>query len=488
MKKLLGVLAMAAVSLASVWALGVDEPELQSTGADGIQFENYGGPHVVIETAAAITNIGTELGRVVASDVEKAVIVKPEGKYTLIHAVDSSTKEKLDADILVLNPNAGVDHIRNLRRIITGFLEAAYSYEREDAETIATFVTIYNAVYRGNLSNFSGKYKDAVLQNLSEEKVGLSTIWSEWPGNTQIVIPLNDPQGGISSVDTTTITDKQVVEALRQEEDKGIAARENMAEIKEREAVTATQKAQEAQRTAAEERKAAAVAPTREEKAAATERAEKAAEAATDQQHLADRKNVEVKTERQEIAIDQGKAVPEVDRSNYLTGLFGADDRSGFYRLLTVDGNTGEVVLSSPVTQIRGKTVFTVADVNIAQEDGVSAVYPSLFVAVCGTNDGHSAVKLCLIDSVSLEILKQSDETLADTTELLRNNDSFYVLVKLDGACYVGMYDKNLSLVRRSSVAVKPTTPLNVVPKGLLVTAADGSPLLLDMRSLEGLW
>ena len=251
MKKLLCILVSALATGALAWSLGVDEPEIQSAGKDSVQFENYGGPHAVIETAAAITNIGTELGRVVAQDLAAPVTAGAGGKYTVIHAVDPEAEEGLDADIMLLNPNAGVDHIKNLRRIITGYLEAAYGYDSEDAETIAVFVTVYNAVYRGQLDYFAEKYKDAVMDELDEEKVGLSTVWSEWPGNTQIVIPLNDPESGISSVDTTTISDEQVVEALRQDEDKGIEARQAMTEIKEKEATTATQRAQDAQKEAA---------------------------------------------------------------------------------------------------------------------------------------------------------------------------------------------------------------------------------------------
>ncbi len=490
MKKLLCIFASALAGGALLWALGVDEPEIQSTGPDTVQFENYGGPHAVIETAAAITNIGTELGLVVAEDLTAPATVRPEGKYTLIHAVDPDTAEGLDADILLLNPNAGVDHIKNLRRIITGYLMAAYGYEKEDADTLSTFVTVYNAVYRGQLSYFSEKYKETVLQELTEEKVGLSTIWSEWPGNTQIVIPLNNPDGGISSVDTTTISDEQVVEALRQDEDKAIETRKSMTELKEKEATTATQLAQEAQKEAATQKAVAAAAETPEEAQEAIEKAETAAEEAAEQQQLADKKTYEVQEEQQAIAEDEKTIEPEeeVDTTNYVTGLFGADDYSGLYSLMTVDSATGTVVKSSDVTDIRGKTVYLVSDVTVEQDDGTPASYENLYVAVCGTNDGHSAVKLCLIEASELEILKQSEETLSESSELVRENDNFYVVMEDEEGAYIAMYDKNLTLLARSERAVKSSTPLNMISLGLLVTADDGQPLLLDTKTLEEIW
>ncbi len=488
MKKLLCILAAALAGSALAWSLGVDEPEIQSAGRDSVEFENYGGPHAVIETAAAITNIGTELGLVVAEDTGVPVTVRPEGKYTLIHAVDPETEEGLDADILLLNPNAGVDHIRNLRRIISGYLTAAYGYDAEDAETIAVFVTVYNAVYRGDLDYFAGKYKEAVMVCLDEEKVGLSTVWSEWPGNTQIVIPLNDPDSGISSVDTTTISDEQVIEALRQDEDMGIETRQAMTEIKEKEAVTATQRAQDAQKEAAVQKQEAARAETPEAREAAQEKAEAAAQTATEQQQLADRKNYEVQEERQDIADDKKTVIPEVDTSSYVTGLFGADDVSGLYCLMTVDSATGEVIRTSPVTEIHGKNTYMVENVQVTQEDGETGSFSSLYIAVCGTNDGHSAVRLCLIDPASLEIVAQSEETLSDSSELLKSGDSFFVVMEEDGEAYIAAFSKDLVMTARSEQTVKATTPLNLINRGLLVTSEDGDPLLLDTGSLEQIW
>ncbi len=251
-------IAVAALSLAamvSAAALGVDEDEIRVTGDVGtIQFENYTGPHTVIETADAITEIGRGLGRQVSRSVSKEGSFNLNGKYSIIHAVDESETGKFDADILIINPNATVDHIRNLRRIIAGYLSSAYGYSSKDANTIATFVTVYNAVYRQKLDVFQDRYKKVVTKHLTKEKCGLSTKWSDWPGNTQIVIPLRDLQGGLSTVDTSVISDRNVVDNMREEDDRGIDARQDMVDIKEREAEQAADKAAEAQDKADKEK------------------------------------------------------------------------------------------------------------------------------------------------------------------------------------------------------------------------------------------
>ncbi len=468
-------------SLATVVPLGVDEDELQGSGSiDSLQFENYSGPHAVIDSAAAIVNIGSELGREVALNLDAFSTIRPGAKYSLIHAVDGEALEKLDADILVLNENAGVDHITNLRRILTGFLEAAYGYSRDDAQTISTFVTIYNAVYRNQIAVFEKRYKDVVLENISEDKVGLSTNWADWAGKTQIVIPLNSPQGGISAVDTTTISDEAVVEALRQEEDKAVDIRENLTDLKEREKVTATEQAQAAQKDAAQQKAAGNI-----------EQAKQSAETATVQQKLADKKTEEIKVERQEIAKDKAEIFGEsvsVDVSNPVTGLFVVDSQNDLYTLITLDSVTGTVIRRSPVKQIRGKIVYTVSGVNIPVEEGDAPVSDDLYMAVCGVNDGHSATRLCLIDSTTLEVVKQSEALLSENTEFLQQNDSFYVLVEDESKYYVGSYDKNLSLKTRSELAVSPSSPLNVRPSGLLVTDETGNPRLLNISDLTTIW
>ena len=255
MKKLL-ILLSAIFFTAGVFAVEVNEKELESTGGeDVVRFENYNGPHSVIETASQISSIGSGLGRRVASSVNSSGTFS-NGKYSVIHAVDPSEQGKLDADILIIGANATVDHIKNLRRIIASYLVEAYGYGAKDAQTIATFVTVYNAVYRGKLDTFKSKYKNVVTKNLDASKCGLSVKWSEWAGNSQIVIPLNDISGGLSTVDTSVISDKSVVKSMQEEDNKGVEDRKNMVDIKEREAEKASEKADKAEKKAQEDEKA----------------------------------------------------------------------------------------------------------------------------------------------------------------------------------------------------------------------------------------
>lgn len=463
MKKLLASVGFLLLSF-SLFAVDVNKGELESAQSDSIMFENYGGPHAVIETADAITGIGTNLGRQVAADVENPLSVEPYSKYSLYHVVGGEGEKGLDADILFLNQTAGVDHINNLRRIVTGFLMAAYGYSREDSETLAVFITVYNAVYRGQLSAFSSKYKAAVLTYLTEDSVGLSTNWEEWAGKTQIVIPLGALAEGTASVETSEISDDKVIEALRSEEDKNVEVREKMADIKEKEAGDASEKAKTAQKEAAQEKKEG-------KKAEAAESAKESEK----QQKIADRKNDEVKSEREQIEKDKAEVKKEKagESQKYLTSLFIVDEKHKLYSLMTVNPQTGEIVKKSSIKQIREKTIYPVSEG---------------FVAVCGVDDGHSAVKLCLVDSETLEIKKQSDETLSDDSSLLQAGDAYYVIIVENGKNYLAAFDKNLTLKKKSDVAINGASPLNFYSEGILVTDEKGKPVLLALPNLNSVW
>ena len=126
---------------------------------------------------AQIRAIGTALGIPIANGAFEAG--NPE-RYFVMHLIDEEA-DGLGADILIIGENAAVDHIRNLRAIISAYLESAYQYTKEDSDTLATFITVYNAVYRFDINNFREKYNEIVLNNLSSDIVGLSTDYADWP-------------------------------------------------------------------------------------------------------------------------------------------------------------------------------------------------------------------------------------------------------------------------------------------------------------------
>ena len=594
------VAALLAIALTAA-ALEVNEPEIESVGGQTVQFENYTGPHTVIDTRAAIKGIGTRLGNDVAANVNETGFYRRNEKYSVIHAVDTEETGKLDADILIINASATVDHIRNLRWIIGAYLTAAYGYSDEDASTVATFVTVYNAVYRGQLDVYRAKYKTVVTQNLTEEKCGLSTKWSDWPGNSQIVIPLSDLSGGLSTVDTSTISEKDVIESLREnEDDKGIDDRKQMVDIKERESETAGEKAQEAQAKADEEKQKLADQQQQQEAAqqqadqakkdaqndrsnaqkkeaaenaqkeseqkkeeaenaqkdseqkkeeaenAQKESAQKKEEAenaqkdadkkqqeanqaenkvieeqkktdeqqakaddaqkkADEQQAKADQKQAEAQAERAEIAKDQQKlleeSLSESENKNAVIALAVSDNAAQLSQMVKVDSSTGALIRESPVTVVRGRTLLpagTIADIadelkaNGSLNSQTKAMLDSkqpipLYMAVCGESNAKNStqdVRLCLLDSFRMEIQKTGEESVAPDSVLVQKAGDYYCVIKDGGKWVVGKYDAKLKLRLKSPVEVVSSTSITIVEQGVIVTAGDGSVVLLKLSDL----
>ena len=294
MKRLSLFFTLSIFICANIFALEVDKSELQNANDTVIEFINYNGPHKVIDSIAAIKGIGSNLGTVISKDPEGSASTGNLNKYYVVHAVDPDETGKLDADILFIGADATVDHITNLRRIISAYLTSAYGYSDADADTLSVFITVYNAVYRGKLETFQNKYKTVVVKNLSAANCGLSVNYKDWPGKSEIVIPLYDVKnGGLSTVDTSVISDSKVVSSMKEDDDMNVESRKEMVDIKEREADEASEKAKEAQKTAVEEQKKAKeekqkTEEVKKEAEAAQKNAEEKQKAAEEKQKIAD--------------------------------------------------------------------------------------------------------------------------------------------------------------------------------------------------------
>ncbi|MCL1814775.1 MAG: hypothetical protein FWG27_02995 [Treponema sp.] len=228
------------VFISGVAAQNVNRDELEKNQA-AVNFINYEGPHARIDTAEQIRNIGYELGRAIRNGANRA---GAGNRYFVIHCVADPDGDKFDADVFGLGIDVGVDHIRNLRLIIQGYLQGAYDYSAGDAALLSRYITIYNAVFRGDWNYFTAHYKDIVIQNMTSEKAGLSIRYDEWPGQTLMTIPLGTgAPGSLSAIDTSGLTDPGVIDSLRRGEDRGIEDRQDMVDLKEREADEADQSA-----------------------------------------------------------------------------------------------------------------------------------------------------------------------------------------------------------------------------------------------------
>jgi len=547
MKKLLFFCLCLTSVAVSITAIEVDKPEINTVQNQIIEFINYTGEHDSIDSIETIRGIGTVLGA-----AAKQGRAGDMNKYAVIHCVDLKTTEGFDADIFIVGKNAGVDHINNLRLIIAGYLSAAYGYSQKDAATIAHFVTVYNAVYRGNMQFFKGKYKQIVVSNLTAEKAGIALRYDQWAGQTQLVIPLSDSKyaGTLSSVDTSSISDKKVVEKMRESDDKEIAARKDMVDLKERESDAAAKRSEEMKEDAGKKQKeadkkqqeaAAQQKKTDEKQKEASEKQKEAdsaknkaektgdvkdKEAAEQKQEEADKAKAEADKEQEEAdkakaeadkeQEEADKAKAEADKEQEMSEKkaeeaqqdrkdIASDTQKIVEEKKAEKKAEGDAAIASAIPGYGLKVVdeakmlseLVLLDLKTENELRTSSIATirgrslyavgSNLLAIAGSDSGNGVIALVLIDAKSLEIVKQSEENIAADSVLIKNGTDYYAVIDNDGRYFLGRYNDKLELQAKSAVQVLPYTPVTIGEQGLLIQDSNKAIRLLKLTDLTNI-
>jgi len=497
----------------------VDRNELQQD-LPQVVFINYEGPYARIDTREQIRQLGVVLGRQVSAgegnlaptlaamsaEARKTYTYKIEAgtnnRYFVIHSVSGPDNDKIDADIFGLGVDTGVDHIRNLRTIVQGYLQNAYNYNDKDAAVLAEYITIYNAVYRGSWDYFSSRYKTQVIGYLAKDKAGLSIRYDEWPGRTMMLIPLGS--GGLSSIDTTTISDRRVVEELRKEDDKGIPQRQGMVDLKEREAEQAEKKAQDERQAIRQEenrntqerqniqqerqqtqqdQQAGVITPEQAQQKqdeldkrqdAVDQKDKELDQRRDDAQKLddfAEKKTDEAQQERQSIAQDQQAAIAAQPVDGILGVMISREEPTTMGKLILFSA-TGEEKKRSSLDTVHVRTLSLVG---------------GKILAIAGENKGNGAVRLIEIDQSTLEMAKQgNDDIMIGSLLWVNASDLYAITVDLKSKkCYMGRFDVNLALSAKSTVTVHPSASLTIQQGRLLTQDEKGNAIILDPADLS---
>ena len=521
MNKLLNLLGFLLLIPIALGAVDIVEEELERVADSEIEFINYEGPHAKIETIEQIKSIGAALST--RTDVSEALESERRyaGKYRILHIVAPAEASGYNADIFIIEADAMVDHIDNVRRILAGYIEATYGLSAQRAAALAMFTTYYNAIYRGDMDYFREHYSAPVVEELSSEKVGLSRRYNEWPGATQIVLPLTQLAGAEAPSAETLSTD-EVVEEVREREDKGVEERKEIVEMREEELDEDRRQLEEDREQQAEEQPEATGEEEQAEEAPAEqpETEQTAEEQPTDQQQaeqapadeeeddlqareeeLAQREE-DIAEERESIAEDQQELIEEAQRAEEEAQraeeeaaeeeaedaapaeaaetaappapqlvpfiLFREQNNELFGRMALIKAN-GQAETQSTLNTIRSREYVDV--------DG-------MFVVIAGETTPPRAVRLVGLSPETLEMELESEIDVHPKSTLLAANDRIYCVIAEAGSYYLGAFNTQLELETRSEQPVVPYSWLKVEDGVLMVQTGAESVQRFNLNDL----
>jgi len=317
-----------------------------------------------------------------------------------------------------------------------------------------------------------------------------------------MLIPLGP--GGLSAVDTSTITDKRVVEELRKEDDRGIPQRQGMVNLKEREAEQTEKRVQvERQAIKQEENKIAQerrnIAQERQ-KVQEDQEAGKISQAQAQQkqdelnkrEQATDEKDKELDNRRDEVQKLVNVVEKKTDEAQQERKEIAKDQQSAI-TAQTTEGVIG-VMVSRETPAIMGKLVRISMTGNELKRSALDSVHirtlslvGGKILAIAGENKGNGAVRLIEINQSSLEMAKQGDDDILTGSLLWINaSDLYAITVDLQTKyCYLGRFDTNLALKAKSSARVHPNASVTIQQGRLLTQDENGAAIVLDPADLS---
>ena len=527
----------------SLFSIEVDIDEISK--GKRVDFVNYTGRASKSESVNEIKSIGHRLSYLMKNG-KSGVLYRYNMKYSILRALDKNN-DKFSADIFFIDKTAQVDHIKNVRRIISSYLEGMYAYTEKEADAIAVYVTYYNALYRGDLDFFSESYAPAVMKNLTKNNAGISTTYSDWPGNTAIVIPLTEQnmRGEIRNIDTFAISDAKVRrEVAKDKENKDAAGTmdtvkkkevdQSKKSIEEQKKSIETRKETLAEREKAVEKKKEEIRKDKEAAAKITDPVQRKAK-----EDEIKKKEEEVKKEERKIAEEQKKvdaAENQVKKSEEAVekkeqAIANKDDSSTTDKTTAKDNtaakneeqakkeaelnkredalknqNKGDGLYGLKIYYLEVKDYFEGGHYNnilylintqtnkIEQRSPFRnicgrkyEVFSNGIVVVSHNGDHQKGHKLTLINKDTLAEIVTGDENIFWRTFVEIKGNSIYAIVKdiNKDDFYLGKFDTNLKLVAKSKEKVFLNTFITFFNDTIYINREDKAVMVLKESDLS---
>ncbi|TGK08418.1 hypothetical protein EHO58_07420 [Leptospira selangorensis] len=161
------------------------EKEVRSSGK--VNFVNRSAARADEETKGSNARTGAGLSEALKKDPKSAA--SADG-ITAIRILPDEKEKKFGADLISIGKDADYGHINSIQRILSGYVKANFGYSEANSDTLATYILYYNAIHRKSADYVKRKYNSEVVKNAQNDKIGIGRRYTEWPGKTQIVIPI----------------------------------------------------------------------------------------------------------------------------------------------------------------------------------------------------------------------------------------------------------------------------------------------------------
>ncbi|MCB1178365.1 MAG: hypothetical protein KDK36_12340, partial [Leptospiraceae bacterium] len=154
--------------------------------SEKIKFQNKSSKKAAEETKYLNELLGKNLAEMIS---EKPGEAHSKDGLKVIR-VASREKDKFGADVIQLDTTTNFGHIHSLHRILSAYIQTAFDYNNTRADILAIYILYYNGMHRGDIRYFKSKYTKYLVNKINPSHIGIATKFKEWPGKTEIIIPI----------------------------------------------------------------------------------------------------------------------------------------------------------------------------------------------------------------------------------------------------------------------------------------------------------
>jgi hypothetical protein len=471
-----------------------------------------------------------QIGRKLSEMIEAEPNAVHEYKDVSVRRIYADKNGQFGGDIISLDSDSGFGHINSIYRILASYIQNSFGYQEDRADIIALYVLYYNAMHRSEKSYFKTKYSEKLVDNLKVNSTGIGKTFKDWPGRTQIVIPLEGNVLKENEIDITLdelgnevnkiidekkngqeekkkfaevvkekiIEEKKLLEEKKEElkvKEEKIALRDadkkNPPEIKKeviepKKEVVESKKAEIKPETPKEVVKTNPVEPVKTEpqkpvaKETAVVKNEKPVERAPE---IKKEPTVETKKLEKELAVVKQELAKKIEVEN----------KKKEFSPNVIDG---KIVFLKVVKYDTSEGHFN-SEIHLIDPEKDDAVLKSDFNKICsrqfkefggnivvvGFKDGHKDEhQLYLINKKDLKENGKSTSNVFSRTIIEIIGDELYAFEFEKGSYYISKFDKGLRRLIRSDREINPDSNLTFYGKKIYVTGKAETGNAVDIR------